>query len=329
MQKRISLEPEAIAVSNAAAKPPLIFQLPPEQGRQVLEDLQDSPVRMYPASVQSAVFHTGKWGKVRVYAVCPDNLTNPANVIFYIHGAGWVFGSFHTHEKLVRELAARTCSIVIFPEYSRAPEAKYPAAIEQCYDILRRLPSVINDLGYRMNPRTLTVAGDSVGGNMAIAMIFMTRHRGGPYVQKLLLYYPVTDARFDTESYFQFAQDYYLYRQGMMWFWDQYIEAGPRRDQITVSPLRADAEQLKGFPDTMILNGEADVLRSEGEAFARKLREAGVNVTAVRFQGIIHDFVMLNALDQTAACRAAMNLSVAWINGLNECNCKGENKTPS
>lgn len=319
MQRRISLEPEAIAVSNSAAKPPLIFQLPPEQGRQLLENLQDSPVRMYPASIQSAVFNTGKWGKVRVYAVCPDNITSPVNVIFYIHGAGWVFGSFHTHEKLVRELAARTCSIVIFPEYSRAPEAKYPVAIEQCYDILCRLPSIINDLGYEINPHTLTVAGDSVGGNMAIAMVFMAQCINGPYIQKLLLYYPVTNACFDTESYFQFAKNYYLYRQGMMWFWDQYTESDCHRSQITASPLRADLEQLKCFPDTMILNGEADVLRSEGEAFARKLRDAGVDVTAVRFQGIIHDFVMLNALDQTNACRAAMNASVDWINERNRC----------
>ncbi len=170
-----------------------------------------------------------------------------------------------------------------------------------------------------MDPCTLTVAGDSVGGNMAIAMTFMAKERGGPYIQKQLLYYPVTNACFCSDSYRQFAKGYYLYREGMMWFWDQYTRSACDRNEITASPLRADMEQLRGLPEAMILNGEADVLRDEGEAYARKLREAGVDVTAVRFQGMIHDFVMLNALDQTKACRAAMDLSVAWINRKNMC----------
>ena len=149
-------------------------------------------------------------------------------------------------------------------------------------------------------------------------MSLMAKFRQGPCIQKQLLYYPVTNACFDTCSYYKFAAGYYLYRAGMIWFWNQYTMSERNRNQITASPLRADFHQLAGLPDTMILNGEADVLRDEGEAFAVKLRKAGVNVTAVRFQGIIHDFVMLNALDQTKACRAAMDVSTAWINGKNE-----------
>lgn len=320
MQKQISLEPAAAAVCAAAAKPPLIFQIPPRQGREVLENLQNAPVYMYPASIQGIVVDTGKWGQVKVFIVCPENTTLPVNVIFYIHGGGWVFGSFHTHEKLVRELAARTGSVVIFPEYSRAPEAKYPVAIEQCYDILCKIPSVLQRAGFQRKPCTITLAGDSAGGTIAIAMTLIAMHRGGPRIHKLLLYYPVTNACFDTNSYIRFAEGYYLYRQGMIWFWDQYTASDCDRSRITASPLKANEEQLKGFPDTMILNGEADVLRDEGEAFACRLREAGVNVTAIRFQGIIHDFVMLNALDQTNACRAAMNVSVDWINGNNGCS---------
>lgn len=319
MERRISLEPEAVEVSDANSKPPLIFQLPPWKGRQVLEEVQSTPVCMYPADISKITVNTGKWGEIPVYIVCPEQISSSANVIFYIHGAGWVFGSFHTHEKLVRELAARTNSVLVFPEYSRSPEARYPVAIEQCYYVLCRLPMLLEEEGIQMDPCTLTVAGDSVGGNMAIAMTFMAKERGGPYIQKQLLYYPVTNACFCSDSYRQFAKGYYRYREGMMWFWDQYTRSACDRNEITASPLRADMEQLRGLPEAMILNGEADVLRDEGEAYARKLREAGVDVTAVRFQGMIHDFVMLNALDQTKACRAAMDLSVAWINRKNMC----------
>lgn len=314
MIKRISLEPEALKVCIANEKPPFIFQLPPCEGREVLEKAQSTPIHMYPADIRNTIADTGKWGRVKVYVVCPESIISPANVIFYIHGAGWVFGSFHTHEKLVRELAARTESVVVFPEYSRSPEAHYPVAIEQCYDILGRLPELLESMGIQMNLHTLTVAGDSVGGNMAVAMSLMAKYRKGPYIRKQLLYYPVTNACFCTNSYRQFAEGYYLYRAGMMWFWNQYTASACDRDQITASPLRADTEQLRGLPDTMILNGEADVLRDEGEAFARKLREAEVDVTAMQFQGMIHDFVMLNALDQTKACRGAMDVSVSWIN---------------
>lgn len=296
MENRISLEPEAVQVANSSAKPPLIFQLPPSEGREMLEKAQNEPVSMYPADVTKLSVNTGQWGEIPVYIVCPEHISSPANVIFYIHGAGWVFGSFHTHEKLVRELAARTDCVVVFPEYSRSPEARYPVAIEQCYHVLCRLPSILESMDICMNPCSLTVAGDSVGGNMAIAMTLMAKERKGPYIQKQLLYYPVTNACFCTSSYRQFARGYYLYREGMMWFWNQYTMSPCDRNKLTASPLRADTEQLKGLPEAMILNGEADVLRDEGEAYARKLREAGVDVTAVRFQGIIHDFVMLNAL---------------------------------
>lgn len=318
MRRTVQLEPEAVEVSNAAAALPRIYQLPPKEGREVLEKAQDTPVFLHPAQISCINVNTGQWGEIPVYVVIPECLKNSADVIFYIHGAGWVFGSFHTHEKLVRELAARTGCIVVFPEYTRSPEAHYPVALEQCYSVLSMLPRLLFGMGYEMNEKTLTVAGDSVGGNMAIAMTMMSKYRNGPYIQKQLLYYPVTNACFDTESYCRFAQDYYLYRDGMIWFWDQYTTSERARDQITASPLCASTEQLSGLPEAMILNGEADVLRDEGEAFAGKLRKAGVPVTALRFQAIIHDFVMLHSLDQTEACRAAMDASTEWIKRKNQ-----------
>ena len=317
MKRCVPLEPQAEAVCQASSKPPLIFELPVAQGRMVLEEAQDSPVYKYPARAKRVVVNTGRWGAIPVYLVEPETVCTPANVILYIHGAGWVFGSYHTHEKLVRELAARTGSLLIFPEYSRSPEVRYPTAIEQCYSVMCMVPELVRNMGYTANPDTFTVAGDSVGGNMATALTLMSKFRRGPAIQKQLLYYPVTNACFNTGSYCEFAQGYYLYRAGMEWFWNQYTMSQKDRNQITASPLRANLEQLRGLPDTMILNGEADVLRDEGEAYAITLRQAGVDVTAVRFQAIIHDFVMLNSLDQTKACRAAMDVSTEWINRKN------------
>ena len=313
MKRCVPLEAAAEAVCNQSSVPPLIFQLPPEQGRKVLEEAQNAPVYKYPANISSDCIHTGIWGSIPVYFIAPEN-EKIRNIIFYIHGAGWVFGSFHTHEKLVRELSARTNSLVVFPEYSRSPEAKYPTAIEQCYFIFSHLKENIRDRFSIVNCPTLTVAGDSVGGNMAITMTLMSSMRHDSRIDKLLLYYPVTNACFDTLSYRQFAVNYYLYREGMKWFWRQYTMSMEDRNQITASPLRASIDCLKCLPQTMIINGQADVLLSEGEAFGEKLRCAGVDVTAVRIQGIIHDFVMLNALDQTNACRTAMDASTEWIN---------------
>ena len=315
MKRCVPLEAAAEAVCNQSSIPPLIFQLPPKQGREILEKAQDSPVYLYPADISTNEVNTGKWGTIPVYFVIPQGPA-PRHVIFYIHGGGWVFGSFHTHEKLVRELAARTDSLVVFPEYSRSPEVKYPVAIEQCYFILSQIWEIIGNRCSGLDHDALIAAGDSVGGNMAVAMALMAKERNGPKIQKQLLYYPVTNACFDTPSYRQFAVNYYLYRTGMQWFWDQYTCYKADRTKITASPLLARIDCLRKLPDTMIINGQADVLRSEGQAFGERLRCAGVNVTALCIQGIIHDFLMLNALDQTNACRMAMDVSTAWINGV-------------
>lgn len=318
MNKRVVLEKAAYEVAKQSSKPPLIFELPVNQGREKLEEAQNSPVFMYPADIQVNSVDTSRHGSINVYIVVPTYYQPVRNIIFYIHGAGWVFGSFHTHEKLVRELAYRTNSVVIFPEYSRSPEARFPVAIEQCYFVLNKIPSILRKNNIVANMNTLTVAGDSVGGNMAIAMTMISKFENGPRIHKQLLYYPVTNDNFNTKSYLMFASGYYLYREGMKWFWDQYEPDIQKRNSILATPLKADIELLRNMPDAMILNGEADVLRDEGEAYANKLREAGNDVTALRFQGMIHDFVMLNSLDETDACRAAMDVSTEWINRKNQ-----------
>ncbi|MGN8982260.1 alpha/beta hydrolase fold domain-containing protein [Enterococcus villorum] len=318
MTERISLEKEAIEFSDANAPHPRIYELPPEEGRALLEKVQASPIDKLPVDIENLTVDienltvdTNGWGNVNVRFVRPAGNMDKLPVIFYIHGAGWVFGSAQTHDKLIRELAVRTNLIVVFPEYSRSPEAKYPTAIEQNYAVLQKLDELAESKGLDLS--NLAVAGDSVGGNMATVMTILTKQRQGLPIKKQLLYYPVTDANFDTESYQQFGEDYFLTKEGMKWFWDQYTTDEQERAKITASPLRATSEELKGLPPAMILTGEADVLRDEGEAYARKLREAGVAVTQVRFQGIIHDFVMVNVMDQTKATRAAMLLSTEWL----------------
>ena len=315
MTNRISLEKEAIDFSEANAPHPRIYELDPKDGLALLEEVQESPVNKYNVDIEDQLMDTGKYGSINVRFIRPAGNYSILPVIFYIHGAGWVFGSAKTHDKLVRELAVRTNSVVVFPEYTLSPEAKYPTAIEQNYAILQQLADIAE--AKKMDISRLTVAGDSVGGNMATVMTIMTKQREGLPINQQLLYYPVTDANFDTESYNEFAENYFLTKEGMQWFWDQYTTDEKQRAEITASPLRATLDELKGLPVAMILNGEADVLRDEGEAYARKLREAGVEVTQVQFQGMIHDFVMVNSLDQTKATRAAMTLSTEWINRRN------------
>lgn len=311
MTERISLEKAAIEFSDANAPHPRIYELPPEEGRALLEKVQESPVDKLPVDIEDLTVDTGQWGAINVRFVRPEGNTDKLPVIFYIHGAGWVLGSAQTHDKLIRELAVRTNSVVVFPEYSRSPEAKYPTAIEQSYAVLQKLSELAESKGLDLSE--LAVAGDSVGGNMATVMTILTKERQGLPIQKQLLFYPVTDANFTTDSYQEFAENYFLTKEGMKWFWDQYTTDDSERSEITASPLRATSEDLADLPPALILTGEADVLRDEGEAYARKLRDAGVAVTQVRFQGMIHDFVMVNSLDQTNATRAAMLLATQWL----------------
>ncbi|QPS71401.1 alpha/beta hydrolase [Lactococcus garvieae] len=315
MVKRISLEQAALEFSEANAPHPRIYELPVDEGRDLLNEVQDSPVEKAEVNIEDIDVDTGEWGKINVRFVRPLDQNKKLPVIFYIHGAGWVFGNAHTHDKLIRELAVSTNSVVVFPEYSLSPEAKYPTAIEQNYAVLQSLKNLAEEK--QLDLSRLTVAGDSVGGNMATVMTIMTKQRGGQSIKQQLLYYPVTDANFDTESYNEFGENYFLTKEGMKWFWDQYTTSDKERAEITASPLQATKEDLTSLPPALIITGEADVLRDEGENYARKLREAGVEVTQVRFQAIIHDFVMVNSMNETNATRGAMLLSTNWLKSQN------------
>lgn len=316
MANKVVLEQAAQEFSEANKPHPRIYELEPKDGRDLLEEVQSSPVEKYNVDIEYTTFTTEKLEIYQCTLYVQKGIkTHFQSFSIHTVPGGWVFGSAKTHDKLVRELAVRTNSVVVFPEYTLSPEAKYPTAIEQNYDVLQQLKEVAEEKKIDINK--LTVAGDSVGGNMATVMTIMTKQRNGLPINQQLLYYPVTNAEFDTESYNQFAENYFLAKEGMQWFWDQYTTDPEERLEITASPLRATIEDLKGLPSAMILNAEADVLRDEGEEYANKLREAGVEVTQMRFQGIIHDFVMVNSMDQTNATRAAMDVSTSWINKKN------------
>ncbi|WP_437204873.1 alpha/beta hydrolase [Planctomicrobium sp. SH664] len=311
MSHPVQLETAARKFADETAKPPFLFQIPPAEGRAAVDKVQSEPVAKPDVEIIDKVLPVGPSGKVAVKVLKPRQAGAGLPVIVYIHGAGWVFGNAHTHDRLIRELCVGVNAVLVFPEYSLSPEAKYPTAVEECSAVIRWVSESAQELGG--DPRRLAVAGDSVGGNMTAACTLLAKQRGGPAITQQLLFYPVTNASFDTDSYHQFAEGYFLRRDGMQWFWDQYLARPEDRLQITASPLLASLEQLQGLPRALVITGEADVLRDEGEAYANKLRAAGVEVTAVRFQGIIHDFVMLNALSETNAARGAMLLAIHWL----------------
>ncbi|MFI1952830.1 alpha/beta hydrolase [Streptomyces xinghaiensis] len=305
------LEPAAAAFAEATAKPPYLFDLGPAEGRKTVDEVQSGEIGKPEIAEEWVTVQGGPTGSVRARIVRPAGAEGTLPVIVYIHGAGWVFGNAHTHDRLVRELAVGARAAVVFPEYDLSPEARYPVAIEQNYAVAQWI--VREGAANGLDATRIAVAGDSVGGNMSAALTLMAKERGDVPLVQQVLFYPVADAAFDTPSYHRFAEGYFLRRDAMQWFWDQYTTDENQRAEITASPLRATTDQLRGLPPALVITGEADVLRDEGEAYASKLRRAGVPVTAVRYQGVIHDFVMLNALRDTHAAEAAINQAVATL----------------
>jgi acetyl esterase len=307
----VVLEPAAQEFADATSTPPFIYELSPDDAREVLEGVQRSPIDKPDVDIEDLMITGGPHGQIAVRLIKPAGTTGTLPVILYVHGAGWVLGSPQTHDLLVRNLAVGAQAAVVFPDYRRAPEARYPSQIEEAYATATWIAEHGREHG--LDPNRMAIAGDSVGGNMTIAVTLMAKERGGPSFAAQVLYYPVTDAGMDTGSYRQFAEGYFLAAAGMAWFWDQYLPDESRRNEILASPLRASTEELAGLPPAAVITGEADVLRDEGEAYATKLRAAGVSVTATRYGGIIHDFVMLHPLAGTHAARAATTQGAAFL----------------
>ncbi len=288
---------------TAAGGPPL-YTLSPAAARDVLAGAQAQPVAKLNVEIEDTTFPVGPTGSVRIRIIRPPDAGGVLPVVMHFHGGGWILGDKDTHDRMAREIVVGTNAAVVFVDYDRSPEAQYPTAIEQAYAATQ----YVADHGSKLNldPSRLVVLGDSVGGNMAAAVTLMAKERGGPKIDFQVLLYPVTDANFETGSYQRFADGPWLTRKAMQWFWDAYLPDPNARKAVTASPLNASVAQLSGLPDALIIVDENDVLRDEGEAYARKLSQAGVRVTSVRYNGTIHDFVLLNALATTPAVRGAL-----------------------
>jgi acetyl esterase len=292
---------------------PPIYTLSPADARAVLARAQSIPVGKPSAHIEDITLPVGSSRSVPIRVVRPVGAAEVLPVVMYFHGGGWILGDRDTHDRLVREIAVGAEAAVVFVDYDRAPEARYPVAIEQAYAATQYVAD--NGANLRIDPLRLAVAGDSVGGNMAAAVTLMAKQRRGPRISLQVLFYPVTDAGLDTPSFIQFADGPWLTRRAMEWFWDAYLPDPAARKQPTATPLNAPHDHLAGLPEALVITDENDVLRDEGEAYARKLSDAGVRVTSVRYNGTIHDFVMLNALADTPAARGAIAQAIAALKG--------------
>ncbi|MGX5393744.1 alpha/beta hydrolase [Streptomyces anulatus] len=306
------LDPSTRAFVNSHTCPPSTRGAGPEQARLDLTRLQggagsvDGSGSLDGQDVSTEWFALpgGPTGHVRVKVVKPSDSVGPIPVVLFLHGLGWVLGDAGTHERLVRAFALGTDAAVVFVEYERAPEARYPVAVEQCYAAARWIFERGDEIG--LDGSRMAAVGESAGGNLVAALTLLAKERGGVRLLQQVLLCPVTDADFDTPSYQYFAEGYFLGRETMRWFWDQYLPDARQRGEVTASPLRATLEQLAGLPQALVVTSEADVLRDEGEAYAEKLRAAGVAVVSMRYHGTVHGFMVLDPLRDTVAARAAL-----------------------
>lgn len=289
-------------LNSAGGKP--LEELAPRDARAVLTNLQASVKVDLPPAQVSELSITQDGQKIDLTIVRPAAEKETVPVFMFFHGGGWVLGDFPTHERIVRDLVASSGAAAVFVNYTPSPEAHYPVAINQAYAATQW----VSEFGREINVdgRRLAVVGNSVGGNMAAVVSLMAKDKGGPDIRFQALMWPVTDAYFDTQSYQEFSEGRFLTTNMMKWFWDCYTIDPNERAEIYASPLRGMTEELRGLPPALVQTAGNDVLRDEGEEYARKLDAAGVDVIAVRYSGMIHDWGLLNPLSQVPATRASL-----------------------
>jgi len=291
--------------SLAAQRGKPVYTLSIAEARKFLDNTQtQQTVEKLPAEIEQRTLQCGPTGKTSIRIVRPAQTSGTLPCVVYFHGGGWVMGNFDTHDRLVREIVNGTQAAVVFCEYAPSPEAQYPVAIEQAYAVTKYIAERGGE--FNLDGNNLAVAGDCAGGNMATVVSSLAKERGGPRIGCQVLFNPITDCNLDTGSYREFGEGGLLTKQAMELFLNSYAPDPSVRKQPTVSPLQASTDQLRGLPNTLLFTCENDVVRDEGEAYARKLTQAGVSVCCLRCQGTIHDFVVLNALAGTPVTRTAI-----------------------
>ena len=290
-------------VLNAGGGKPL-EQLSPADARAVLTGAQKSVQADLSGITESEKTITVDGGSIRLNIVRPAGAAGKLPVFMFFHGGGWVLGDFPTHERLVRDLVVNSGAAAVFVNYTPSPEAHFPVAINQAYAATKWVAEHGDEIN--VDGSNLAVAGNSVGGNMAAVVSLMAKDKQGPHIKLQVLLWPVTNAAFDDTSYQQYATGRFLTRNMMIWFWDNYLPDAAARSNKYASPLQASLSELKGLPPALVQVAENDVLRDEGDAYARKMDAAGVPVTLVRYQGLIHDYGLLNPIATVPAVRSAV-----------------------
>ena len=280
----------------------------PAEATADLRRMQALPIGKPRVAIEDVVLPVGPTGLVRARMIRPPNLTGPLPVVMLFHGGVSMLGDMDTHDRLMREIAVGAGAAVVFVGYGRPPESRFPVAIEQAYAATKYVIDQAH--AFNLDGTRLALLGDSAGGNVAIAVALLARKRRGPRVALQVLLHPVTGADFTTASYQRFADGPWLTRSAMMWFWDAYEPDRERRRDSRVAPINASIDDLRNLPDALVIVAEGDVLCDEGEAYARKLADAGVRVTSIRYNGTIHDFMLLHALADTPAVRSALAQTV-------------------
>lgn len=291
------------ALNSSGGKP--METMTPAEARQVLVGAQASVTVDLPACDIEEKTITQDGLDVPLTFVRPAGNQSILPAFIFVHGGGWVLGDFPTHERFVRDLVSDSGFAAVFVNYTPSPEAHYPTAINQIHAAAKWVAAHGNEI--KVDGKRLAIVGNSVGGNMTAAVSLMAKDKGGPEFKCQVMLWPVTDASFETDSYQEYADGYFLSRAMMKWFWDAYTTDPAQRREIYASPLQATAEQLKGLPPALVQVAGNDVLRDEGLAYARKLDGAGVDVTTVRYESLIHDYGLLNAISQVPAVRAALH----------------------
>lgn len=277
-------------------------KLTPLEARQVLVDAQASIPVDLSGIEESEKTITADGYPITLNIVRPEGVKGILPVFIFIHGGGWVLGDYPTHKRMVRDLVVLSGFAGVFVNYTRTPDAQYPQAINEIYAATKWVAEHGEEIG--VDGKNLAVAGNSVGGNMTAVTTLKAKEKGEPHIKLQILMWPIVDANFETDSYHQFGDKRFLTVPTMKWMYDLYIADPEKRKDIFASPLRATVEQLKGLPPALVVVAESDILHDEGTAYGRKLNEAGVDVTLVQYDGMIHDFGLLNGLAELPATRS-------------------------